>query len=62
MKLIRSPEIKRVIKAYVDAGGEIGAVDIRADGVTIYPPSQNQAGMTPYEKWKASSEPRPPRH
>ena len=62
IKLVRSPEIKRVIKAYIDAGGEFGGIDIRADGVTIYPPSQNAAGMTPYDKWKASREPRPARN
>ena len=61
MKLIKSPEIKRVIKAYLDAGGEFGGIDIRADGVTIYPPSQNQAGMTAYEKWVAR-ETRPTRN
>ena len=34
-----SPEIKRAIKAAKDAGIAIGSVDIRADGVTIHPPS-----------------------
>ena len=62
MKFPSSPEIKRVIAACKKAGLEVGSVDIRADGVTIYPPSQNQAGMTAYEKWKAQSEPRPARH
>lgn len=61
MKLIRSPEIKRVLKAYQDAGGEIGRVDIRADSVSIYPPSAKESGLSLYDQWIADND-RPARH
>lgn len=54
VKFPPSTEVKRMIAAVKKAGLEIGSVDIRADGVTIYPPSKSEAGMTAYEKWKAA--------
>ena len=62
MKFPSSPEIKRILAAVEKAGIEIGSVDIRADGVTIHPPTQSQSEMSPYEKWKAKSEPRSARN
>lgn len=50
MKLLSSAEIKRVIKAAKDAGVIIGSVDIRADGVAIYPPAES-AGSA-FDVWK----------
>lgn len=47
----RSPEIKRVLKAAKDAGVAIGSVDIRPDGITIYPPGKDQ-GQSAYDIWK----------
>lgn len=51
MKLLSSAEIKRVIKAAKDAGVEIGTVDIRADGIAIYPPTESAVGNA-YDAWK----------
>ena len=50
MKLLSSAEIKRVIKAAKDAGVQIGSVDIRADGVAIYPPAQSTENA--FDAWK----------
>lgn len=50
----RSPEIKRLIKAAKDAGVQIGSIDIRPDGITIYPPVKGKGEMSPYDVWKAS--------
>lgn len=61
MKLLRSPEIKRVLKAYKDAGGEIGRVDIRPDSVSIYPPSTKESGLSLYDQWIADND-RPARN
>lgn len=51
MKLLPSTEIKRVIKAAKDAGIAIGSVDIRADGIAIYPPTESAVGNA-YDAWK----------
>ncbi len=50
----RSPEIKRVLKAIKDAGLPIGFVDIRHDGVTVYPPTKE--GQSAYDIWKAQNQ------
>lgn len=49
MKLLSSAEIKRVIKAAKDAGVAIGTVDIRADGIAIYPPSESAGNA--FDAW-----------
>lgn len=51
----RSPEIKRVLKAAKDAGVQIGSIDIRPDGITIYPPEKGQ-GQSAYDIWKAQNQ------
>lgn len=48
--LVRDEEILRVLKLVAEAGLPIGAVDIRADGVTIHPP-QPQPGNA-FDNWK----------
>jgi hypothetical protein len=45
-------EIKRVINTLRDLGVQIGAVDIRADGVTVHPPTESGGGSA-YDRWKA---------
>ena len=54
VKLLSSTEIKRVIKAAKDAGVLIGSVDIRADGVAIYPPAES-AGSA-FDDWVKNNE------
>lgn len=54
MKLLSSAEIKRVIKAAKDAGVEIGAVDIRSDGVAIYPPAESAGNA--FDAWKKNND------
>lgn len=51
-KLLSSTEIKRVIAAAKKAGLEFGAVDIRADGITLHPPHQRETNA--YDEWKQS--------
>ena len=53
MKLLPSPEIKRILKAAKDAGIAIGAIDIRTDGITIHPPAKAQGSA--YDQWKANA-------
>lgn len=51
-KLLSSAEIKRVIAAAKKAGLEFGAVDIRADGITLHPPQTRE--VSAYDEWKQS--------
>ena len=54
----RSPEIKRLIKAATDAykaaGLQVGSIDVRPDGITIYPAEKAQ-GQSAYDIWKAQN-------
>lgn len=45
-------EIRRVITTLRELGVAIGAVDIRADGVTVHPPVES-GGASAYDRWKA---------
>ena len=54
-KFPKSPEIKRLIKAARDAGIQVGSIDIRPDGVTIYPAEKVQ-GQSAYDIWKAQNQ------
>ena len=38
-RLVSTREIKRVVKALEELGVPIGSVDIRQDGVTVFPPT-----------------------
>ena len=50
-RLVPDSEVRRVIDTLRSCGVQIGAVDIRADGVTVYPPAN--APGTAYAAWKA---------
>ena len=52
MRLPSDREIKRVINTLRDLGVQIGAVDIRSDGVTVHPPVES-GGASAYDRWKA---------
>lgn len=43
-RLVPDIELRRALDTIKEYGIQIGAVDIRADGVTIYPANQNQPG------------------
>lgn len=46
--------VKALIRAAVEAGARIGRVDIRADGVTIWPPDESATSpiaKTPFDVW-----------
>lgn len=60
-KLLSSPEIKRVLKAAKDAGIEFGAVDIRADGITLHPIGESGAKPDAFEIWKQNHDRAPRR-
>lgn len=52
-KALRSNEdVKRVIALWQELGLPVGAVDIRADGVTIHPPAPTPAQGTAFDDWK----------
>lgn len=50
-RLVPNAEVKRVLDTLRECGVQIGAVDIRADGVTVYPPEQSPGND--YDLWKA---------
>lgn len=53
-RLVPDAEVRRVLDTLREYGVQIGAVDIRADGVTVYPPA-NTPG-TAYDRWKAQKD------
>jgi hypothetical protein len=53
-RLVSTAEVEQHIELLRRLGVQIGAVDIRADGVTIYPPA-NTPG-TAYDRWKAQED------
>jgi hypothetical protein len=55
-RLVPDAEVKRVLATLRECGVLIGAVDIRADGVTVYPPA-NTPG-TVYDRYKAKKDAR----
>lgn len=54
-RLVPTAEVEQHIALLRKMGIAIGAVDIRADGVTIFPPQQ-QPGND-YDRWKAQERP-----
>lgn len=42
-RLVPDAEVRRVLDTLREYGVQIGAVDIRADGVTVYPPANSNA-------------------
>lgn len=61
MKLISTPEIKRVINAARSAGVEVGPVDIYSDRVTIHPLGGEGVPRNAFDAWKKNHD-RPTRH
>ncbi|SFG09343.1 hypothetical protein SAMN05518801_10786 [Novosphingobium sp. CF614] len=53
-RLVPDSEVRRVIELFRSHGLPIGAVDIRADGVTIHPPAQSPGNA--YDAWKAQDQ------
>lgn len=53
-RLVPIGEVEMHIENLRRLGVEIGAVDIRADGVTVYPPAN--APGTAYDRWKAKKD------
>jgi hypothetical protein len=55
-RLVPDAEVKRVLATLRECGVQIGAVDIRADGVTVYPPANNPG--TAYDRYQAKKDAR----
>lgn len=55
-RLVPDSEVRRVIDTLRQCGVSIGAVDIRADGVTVYPAANNPG--TAYDRYKAKKDAR----
>ncbi len=53
-RLVPLSEIRETIETLRSLGVQIGAVDIRADGVTVYPPA-NTPG-TAYDRYRAKKD------
>lgn len=53
-RLVPLAEVEQHIEMLRRLGVQIGAVDIRADGVTVYPPA-NTPG-TAYDRWQAKKD------
>lgn len=51
-RLVPDAELRRALDTLREYGLPIGAVDIRGDGVTIYPPNHKEP-ETPFDAWKA---------
>ncbi len=49
-RLLPESEIRSAIELLRELGIEPGAVDVRADGITVYPKNEGQGG---YDAWKA---------
>jgi len=50
-RLVSTKEVEDHILALRKLGVQIGAVDIRADGVTVYPPEQTPGND--FDRWEA---------
>jgi hypothetical protein len=55
-RLLPESEIRSAIELLRELGIEPGAVDLRADGITVYPKSQTQGGA--FDAWKADKNPK----
>lgn len=53
-RLVPDAEVRRVLDTLREYGVQIGAVDIRADGVTVYPPANNPG--TAYDRYRAKKD------
>lgn len=50
-RLVPTAEVEKHIELLRRLGVQIGAIDIRADGVTVYPPAQ--APGNDFDRWDA---------
>lgn len=57
-RLVPTSEVEQHIALLRKLNLPIGAIDIRADGVTIHPPveSPQPVGGSAYDRWKAKDE------
>lgn len=53
-RLVPIAEVEQHIEMLRRLGVQIGAVDIREDGVTVYPPANNPG--TAYDRWQAKKD------
>jgi len=53
-RLVPLAEVEQHIELLKRLGVQIGAVDIRADGVTVYPP--NQTPGNDFDRWLSQDE------
>jgi hypothetical protein len=53
-RLVPTAEVEEHIELLRRLGVQIGAVDIRADGVTFYPPANNPG--TAYDRFRATKD------
>lgn len=51
-RLIPESEIRRAIELLRELGVEPGAVDLRTDGITVYPRTEAQGNA--FDAWKAT--------
>ena len=54
-RLLPKSEIDEALEkalAFMRANPDVGGVDIRSDGVTVFPKSENRAGSA-FDAWKA---------
>lgn len=49
-RLVPDSELRRALDTLKEYGVQIGAVDIRADGVTVYPKGESAANA--FDQWK----------
>jgi len=54
-RLVSDREIERVFAVLKKHGVDVRerSIDIRGDGVTVYPPAESLAGGNAYDRWKA---------
>ena len=53
-RLVPEAEIRATLDLLREYGIQFGAVDIRADGVTVYPPANNPGSA--YDRYKAKKD------
>lgn len=53
-RLLPESEIRSAIELLRELGVEPGAVDVRTDGITVYPKNEGQGSA--YDAWKAKQQ------
>jgi hypothetical protein len=57
-RLVPDAEVRKVLETLRDYGIEPGAVDVRADGVTVWPKGQQRIPGNDFDRWQAEDEDR----